>query len=237
MLSIQSRIEKYHYAYGLWPDSYQSAHPYSMHEYFDKKTLNMFDRAFMQNQKRPTAKEWQQHIEELFTQLKSCKNNPDHAYFTAKGCGLCVVEQKIKQTLQKVKDESQMPVKIRGMELSELSTEKNKEIKKQKHREFIKLNKIALIGIVLYFIFFSSLHFILSPFKSYITSGGYFLQLLFIALIIRLIYKATEILPKRLPLLNNEILLTTLKIYAIINILVAFVLINDLSLSVLELAK
>ena len=237
MLPIQSRIEKYHYAYGLWPDTYQSAHPYSMHEYFDKKTLNLFDRAFMQNQKRPSAKEWQQHIEELFKQLKSCKNNPDHVYFTAKGCGLCAIEQKIQQNLQKVKEESQMPTKIRGMEISELSTEKNKELKKQKHREFIKLNKIALLGIILYLTLFSSIYFLLCPIKIYITSGGYFLQLLIIALIMRLIYKTAEFLPKKLPLLNNEILLTTLKIYALINLLVAFVLINDLSLSVLELAK
>ncbi len=237
MLSIQERIENYHYAYGLWPDSYQSAHPYSMHEYFDKKTLNMFDRAFLKNQKRPTAKEWQEHLEELSTQIKDCKNNSDHIYFTAKGCGLCAIEEKIKQKIQKVKDESQMPVKIRGLALSELSNEKNKELKKQKHREFIKLNKIALVIIILYLVFFGALSLILNPVKDIITANGYFLQLLFIALLMRLIYIAADYLPQKLPLLNNDILINMLKIYALINFLVTFIIFNNLSLSFFSLVK
>ena len=237
MLSIQSRIENYHYAYGLWPDSYQSAHPYSMHEYFDKKTLNMFDRAFVKNQKRPTAKEWQEHLEELFKQLKTCKNNPDHIYFTSKGCGLCAMEEKIKLKLQKIKDESQKPVKIRGIELSELSNEKNKEIKKQKQREFIKLNKIALMGIVFYFVFFATLSFILKPYQAVITSNGLFLQLLLIALFVRLLYKLLQFLPQKLPLLKNDILLNMLKIYALINILISFIILNGLSFSILSLTE
>jgi len=237
MLSIQSRIENYNYAYGLWPDSYQSAHPYSMHEYFDKKTLNLFDRAFMQNQKRPTAKEWQEHLEELFKQLKTCKNNSEHIYFTSKGCGICAMEEKIKLKLQKIKDESQKPIKIRGLEISELSDEKNKEIKKQKHLKFIKLNKIALMGIVFYFVFFAALTFILKPYQDVITSKGLFLQLLLIAVFVRLLYKLLKILPQKLPLLKNDILLNMLKIYALINILISFVILNDLSFSILSLVK
>ena len=57
MLSIQNRIEQYHYAYGLWPDTYQAPHPYSIHEFFDKKTLELFERAFVRGGKRPTAEE------------------------------------------------------------------------------------------------------------------------------------------------------------------------------------
>ena len=235
MLSIQTRIEQYHYAYGLWPDSYQASHPYSMHEFFDKKTLNLFDRAFMNDQKRPTAKEWQEHLEELSTQLKDCKNNPDHIYFTAKGCGLCAIEEKIKQKLQKVKDESQKPIKIRGMDISELSDEKNKELKKQKHREFIKLNKITLLGIVAYFIFFGAISFILKPYQELIASRGYFLQLLIIAIITRLIYKLTEVLPQKLPLLKNDILINMLRIYAPINLLVCFIILNDFDFAIFAL--
>lgn len=237
MLPIQTRIEQYHYAYGLWPDTYQSAHPYSMHEYFDKKTLNLFDRAFMKGQKRPTAKEWQEHLEELSTQIKDCKNNPDHIYFTAKGCGLCAIDEKIKQKLQKVKDESQMPIKIRGMEISELSNEKNKELKKQKHQEFIKLNKITLLGIFAYLAFFSSLFYILKPYKDIICSNGYFLQLLIIAILIRSIYKITDLLSKKLPLLNNDIIINMLRIYALANMLITFIILNNISLSIFTLSK
>jgi hypothetical protein len=206
-----------------------------MHEFFDKKTLNLFDRAFMKDQKRPTAKEWQEHLEELSTQLKDCKNNPDHIYFTAKGCGLCAIEEKIKQKLQKVKDESQKPIKIRGMDISELSDEKNKELKKQKHREFIKLNKITLLGIVAYFIFFGAISFILKPYQELIASRGYFLQLLIIAIITRLIYKLTEVLQQKLPLLKNDILINMLRIYAPFNLLVCFIILNDFDFAIFAL--
>ena len=237
MLSIQNRIANYNYAYGLWPDSYQSAHPYSIHEYFDKKTLNLFDRAFMKDQNRPSAKEWQEHLEELFKQLKTCKSNPDHVYFTSKGCGLCAMEEKIKLKLQKVKDESQKPLTIRGLEISELSDEKNKEIKIQKHKEFIKINKLTLIGIVLYLVFFALLSVILKPYSAVLTSYGYFPQLLFVAVFMRVIYKLADVLPQKLPLLKNDILLSMLKIYALINVLVTFIILNGLSFSVFSLVK
>ena len=237
MLSIQSRIANYNYAYGLWPDSYQSAHPYSIHEYFDKKTLNLFDRAFMKDQNRPTAKEWQEHLEELFKQLKTCKSNPDHVYFTSKGCGLCAMEEKIKLKLQKVKDESQKPLTIRGLEISELSDEKNKEIKIQKHKEFIKINKLTLIGIVLYLVFFALLSVILKPYAVVLTGYGYFPQLLFVAVFMRMIYKLADVLPQKLPLLKNDILISMLKIYALINVLVTFIILNGLSFSVFALVK
>lgn len=237
MLSIQERIEKYHYAYGLWPDNYQSPHPYSMHEYFDPKTLKLFDRAFLKDQKRPTAKEWVEHLEELYKQIKECKTDPNHIYFTNKGCGLCAVAQKIKQRLKEEKDKSQMPVKIRGMELSELSSEKNNLIKIQKQKEFIKLNKIALLFMVLYFTFFGSLSSILKPFNDIITSHGYFLQILFVALLIKSTYMITDMLSHKLPLFKNQIIINALRFYAIITTLVTFFIVNDVSIDFLSLAK
>ena len=237
MLSIQERIEHYNYAYGLWPDKYQAAHPYSLHEYFDKKTLTLFDRAFMEGQKRPTAKEWQEHLEELSTQLKDCKNNHDHVYFTSKGCGLCAVEQKVKQKLQNVKTESQMPAKIRGLEISELSDEKNKELKKQKRLAFIKINKLTSLGLIIYFAFFSSLYFILKPLKDLITSGGYFVQLFMITVIMCLIYRLGNFLSKKLPLLKNDFFLNMMKVYALIILLLSFWLLNDMSGEIFRLIK
>ena len=237
MLSIQERIAKYNYAYGLWPDSYQSPHPYSMHEYFDAKTLKLFDRAFLKDQNRPTAKEWVEHIEELYKQIKICKQDQNHVYFTSKGCGLCAVAEKIKQRLKEEKNKSQMPVKIRGLEISELSDEKNKELKKQKHREFIKINKLTLLGIGLYFVFFSSLYFILRPFKDVITSCGHFVQLFAITGIGFGIYSAGNFLSQKLPLLKNDVLVNMLRVYAFINLLFAYLLLNGISLSFFALIK
>lgn len=231
MLTIQTRIEQYHYAYGLWPDSYQAPNPYSIHHFFDKKTLELFDRAFLKGQKRPTAKEWQAHLEYLFRNLKTCKQNPDHIYFTSKGCGLCAIEEKFKQNMAAVKEEKAMPVKIRGLEISELSTEKNEQLKLERRLKFVKLNKVTLAGIVFYLFFFGSLSFILKPFHKLLSSGGYAIQLIVCALVIKALYTAGTYLQNKLPLLQNQALFNMLKIYALINIIVAFIILNNLTLS------
>jgi len=231
MLTIQTRIERYHYAYGLWPDTYQAPHPYSLHEYFDKKTLEMFDRAFLKDRKRPTAKEWQEHLESLFRNLKTCKKNPDHVYFTAKGCGLCAIEDKFKQNMSAVREEKEMPVKIRGMSLSELSNEKNEQIKKEKQLAFIRLNKLTAAGIAAYLVFWGCLSFILEPFAASLTAYGFALQILVSALIIRGLYALAAYAAAKLPLLKNPAILNMLKIYAVINIIITLILLNNLSLS------
>lgn len=236
MLTIQTRIERYHYAYGLWPDSYQAPNQYSLHSYFDRKTLELFDRAFLKNQKRPTAKEWQENLEYLFRNLKTCKKNPEHIYFTAKGCGLCAIEEKFKQNLAVVKQEKAMPVKIRGMELADLSQEKNEQLKKAKQLKFAKLNKLTVVGIAAYLGLFGSISYLLQPLKPYLSSGGYALQLLLAVLLIRGLYMLSNHLQQKLPLLHNHALLNMLKIYAIINISVALILLNDLTAAQFSLA-
>ena len=237
MLSIQERIENYNYAYGLWPDSYQSPHPYSMHEYFDPKTLKLFDRAFFKNNKRPSAREWVEHIDELFNQVKVCKHDPNHIYFTAKGCGLCAFAEKVKQRLKEEKDKSQMPAKIRGLDISELSSEKNNMLKIKKQKEFIKLNKIALAFIFFYFLLFGMLSYFLTPFKETITSYGYFAQLLVVAFLTKATFFIVDKTAPKLPLLKNQIWINMLKFYGIITILVAFIIINDLTVNFLALTK
>lgn len=237
MLTIQTRIEKYHYAYGIWPDAYQAPHPYSMHEHFDKKTLALFDRAFLKGQVRPGAKEWQEHLEYLFRNLKTCKKNPEHVYFTGKGCGLCAIEEKFKTAMAAVKEEKEMPAKIRGLEISELSAEENERQKRAKQLEFIKLNKIAIVGIIAYLVFWGTLSFMLEPVKTTLASRGYALQILGIVLIARFIWLVGEYLKNKLPLLQNVSLLNMLKIYALINLIIAFILINNLRPDIFMLAQ
>lgn len=237
MLSIQERIEKYHYAYGLWPDTYQAPNPYSIHEYFDPKTLALFDRAFMKNQKRPTAREWQLHLESLFQNLKTCKKNADHIYFTPKGCGLCAMEEKFAHNLSEIKKEKESPQKIRGMEISELTTEKTLEHKKEQQKKFIKLNKLALLFIAFQFIFFVSLPFILYPFRETLSQYGYFIQVFFFLLILRVFHLLLKKAENKLPLLKNIILINMLHFYAIINIIICFFVINQLGISVFQIIK
>ena len=134
MLSLQERIAQYHYAYGIWADEYQKPHPYSIHDYFDKTTMNLFERAFTKGNERPSALEWQNHLEK-------CKKNPNHAYFTAKGCGLCMLDEKIKAEMKEYKKQQAEPVKVRGVEVAKIASGENSakaKIKKEQTRKNTK---------------------------------------------------------------------------------------------------
>ena len=234
MLDIQTRIEKYHYAYGMWADTYQAPHPYSIHEYFDKKTLDMFERSFAKNQKRPTAKEWFEHLKYLDGIKKKCKKNPNHIYFTNKGCGLCAVEEKFKAKIALVKEEKAAPQKIRGIELEALTTEKRTALKKQKRREFVRLNKLALVFICLYFAFWGVLPVYLYRFSKILTANGYFIQILVLMFLFKAVFWALLKVQKCLPLMQNQVLMTMLKIYALVNGIVGFLIINRIDFSFLS---
>lgn len=228
MLDIQTRIEQYHYAYGLWPDTYQEPHPYSIHGYFDKKTLDMFERAFAKKHKRPTAKEWYEHLKYLSEILKPCKKNPDHGYFTNKGCGLCAVEEKFRLKINEIKEEKAAPQKIRGFEVSTLTTEKTEALKKEKKREFVRLNKMAMLFIVCHLVLWAGLPIWLYQFKDMLTSRGYFVQMLAIILVLKGVFFLLDHAQKKLPLLQNQVLINMLKIYTLFNSVVGFLIFNQI---------
>lgn len=237
MLTIQDRIEKYHYAYGLFPDSYQDPNPYSIHNYFDSKTLELFDRAFVKGKKRPTAKEWMLHLEYLFTKIKECKKNPDHIYFTDKGCGLCVMEEKFKQDMAAIQQKKAMPAKIRGIEVSELSSEANEKNKKENEEKLLRLTKIAWAAVAAYLIFFALISFMLAPLKPVLIKCGFAFQLLVAVILLKGLFVLLDYIWQRQSVFKNVALLNMLKIYALINMSVSFLLLNDFSVAMLALAN
>ena len=81
------------------------------------------------------------------------------------------------------------------------------------------------------------LSFFLTPFKKAITSYGYFAQLLGFALLIKATFFVVDKTTPKLPLLKNQIWINMLKFYAMITILVVFIIINDLTLNFLALTK
>ena len=236
MLTIQERIAQYHYAYGLWPDKYQYPHPYSIHEYFNKDTLEMFERAFTKGGNRPSAYEWQEHLWKLMHGLKQCKNDPNHVYFTSKGCGLCSIESKFNKDLTDIKKQKTDPAKIRGIEIDRLSTEKVREEKAKKEAYDIKMQRIFYGICVFYLIFFAFLSKILMPLQSIIQTIGLGAQFLaMIGLLVglnRLFKKYSGIFT----LLKNKIISDMLQVYAFIWLLISIVLINDLPRNLFELA-
>lgn len=230
MLDIQERIDNDHYAYGMWPDRYQAPHPDSIHNYFEKLTLDLFDRAFSKDHKRPTAKEWYAHLDYLLKNIKQCKKNPNHAYFTNKGCGLCAVEERIQTRLSQIKKEKTEPQTIRGIKIDELTTEKNAAFKKEKKRESNRLKRLTVLLIVFYIFIWSTSPIFLHSIKNYLTAYGLFTQILIWTLFLKLIFILLNKIGSYLPLFKNTLLTNMLKIYALIISILAFCVTNDITL-------
>ena len=236
MLTIQTRIEKYHYAYGLWPDKYQYPHPYSIHEYFNKETLELFERAFTKDCQRPSAYEWQEHLWKLMHGLKQCKENQNHVYFTSKGCGLCSVENKFYKDLSFIKQQKQVPEKIRGIDISQLSTEKVKEEKIRKHNQSVKMQRIFICGVAVYLMFFAILFKLLLHVKDFIKSISLGFQGFFIVLLLIGISKLLKFYANKIDHLNNKMIRETLFVYAFIWAIIIVVLLNDIPKDLFSLA-
>ncbi len=236
MLTIQERIEQYHYAYGFWPDKYQYPHPYSIHEYFNKETLELFERAFTKDCQRPSAYEWQEHLWKLMHSLKQCKIDTNHAYFTSKGCGLCSVENKFNKDLSNIRKQKTDPEKIRGIEISRLTPEKVQEEKEQKQAYDIKMQRIFYGASGLYLLFFAFLYKMLLPLQNILQASSIGIQLLMMIGVLLGIHHTFKRYTKDFPLLKNKILSDMLQVYAFIWMLITIVLVNDLPRNLFELA-
>ena len=236
MLTIQNRIEQYHYAYGLWPDKYQAPHPYSLHEYFDKDTLEMFERAFTKGGNRPSAYEWQEHLWKLMHHLRQCRNNSNHVYFTSKGCGLCIMEDKFYHDMHDIKKQKQTPEKIRGIKVTDLSQEKISREKALRQALDLKMHKLSVGLFGIYLLFFGFLYKLLQPMEQAIVSLGLGLQAIIATFVLmgihHLIHKYQDVVPA----LKNKSLTDMLQVYALICIIIALVSINDIPKNLLELA-
>jgi len=236
MLTIQNRIEQYHYAYGLWPDKYQAPHPYSIHEYFARETLELFERAFTKGGQRPTAYEWQEHLWKLMHNLRPCKKNHNHVYFSAKGCGLCMSEEKFYADIAAIKNKFCKPEKIRGIEVTELSVEKNEQNRKEQQARDSKMLYIGAGFVVLYLLFFTFLFKILGFFTEALQNSGIGIQMIAAVLTMFGIKRGIAKYEKDIPLLQNKMLTEMLQVYAIICVIIALVSVNDIPKNLLDLA-
>lgn len=95
--TIQERIFKNLYAYGMQSHDRVDPSPQSIHEFFEDSTRLLFDYSFTKTTGRPTALEWRDHLRRLISSntLRRCSRNPgDHAHYS-KGCGLCKQEERL----------------------------------------------------------------------------------------------------------------------------------------------
>ena len=237
MLSIQERIAAYHYAYGIWPDGYQAPHPYSIHDYFDKTTMNMFERAFTKGNERPTALEWQKQLEFILKNLKQCKKDHNHAYFTTKGCGLCMINEKIKARLDDYKKQQDEPQTVRGMDLKTLETENIVQKQQEKIQRNQRRNYGGYAFLGAYLLFFALLYKLILPWQNFWQRIGIFAQITIMLLLIFAVHHILAKLPQYLPLFKNQNLSSMLRIYAIICLFLAFIGINHIDWNFLILAQ
>lgn len=238
MMSIQERIFKYHYAYGIWPDEYQAPNPYSIHDYFDKETLNLFERAFSKGNVRPSAIEWQNRLEFILKNLKRCKKDHNHAYFTPKGCGLCIAAEKLKNHLKEQQEKAEQTKNtVRGIDVSKI----NKESVEKKHKKSEVYKKNAtqiyygtIAGLLLLFSFIRK---IISPFDEILQNCGIFMQMIMLCLGIYALNRAMLKFNASMPENLNRGWLVMLKIYIIVCLIIALISVNSLNFSIFALAK
>ena len=230
-LSIQERIEANHYAYGMWGDSYQGPHPYSTHTFLPQSTLKLFDRAFVKGQTRPTAEEWQAELDFLLKNAKRCKKNPNHVYFTNKGCGLCVADEKLKVNLRSIQEKKAEPKKIRGFEVNKLSLENLEKDKLQHFLNEKKARQITYFSIMFYSIFMTFWPRIMYGLKDDLKQIGVSIQLIVYILFLQLLHfvvkRFKRVLVKRVGSLTISALIT----YTYCCIIVAICLGNDIEWS------
>ena len=239
MLSIQERIAGYHYAYGIWPDTYQAPHPYSMHDYFDKATMTLFERAFTKGNERPSALEWQERLAYLLQKEHhyQCKKDHNHVYFTQKGCGLCMINEKLKANLNSIKKQQEEPQTIRGVDVASLTTEKIAERREKSENMKLMLHKGYHIFLAVYLLFFTFLFKLAAPFGSLLKESGVFVQMIIILFAAAGINKLLALIPQYIPETKNQNILSMLQIYAFICLIIAFLSLNNLSFDLLKLAE
>jgi DNA-binding helix-hairpin-helix protein with protein kinase domain len=233
MLSIQERIADYHYAYGIWPDTYQAPHPYSIHDYFDKTTMNLFERAFNKGSERPSAIEWQEHLDYLIAHRKQCKKDRNHIYFTPKGCGLCMVAEKFRIQLDNYKKEIEKPQTVHGLDLKSLQ---NANLTKKEQMKKIK-NYVSYGLLITYLLFFAFSYKLAGIFKEPIVNAGIFTQFALITCGIIAINKLLKIIEPVIPEAKKQNIISMLKIYAYICLIIAFISLGSFTFEFFSLAE
>ena len=196
----------------------------------------MFERAFTKGNERPSALEWQMQLEYILKHLKQCKKDHNHAYFTPKGCGLCMIAEKFKAHIDdyKKKQEAEKET-VRGVKINDLTIEKlKKDHKKHKQINQVK-NYISYLLIACYLLFFAFLFKIISPFKSFLTDAGIFAQLL---IFFTGIFGIDFILKKWADFLvgKNPNLISMLYIFALACLIITFISLNGTLLEMFSLS-
>ena len=135
-----------------------------------------------------------------------------------------------------IKKQKSDPEKIRGIEISRLSTEKVREEKELKQAYDLKMQRIFYGLCAGYLLFFAFLYKMLLPLQAFLKQAGLGLQLLAMTGILIGINRLFKAYAPQFHLLKNKVLSDMLQVYAFIWMLIAIVLANDLPRNLFGLA-
>ncbi len=237
VLGIQDRIFAHHYPYAMFADRYQAVHPYSLHQYFDKEILDMFDAAFAQNPTRPIATQWQKHLWKILSEIKVCKKNKDHNYWTNKGCGLCAVDNKFFHNMSEKIENKKKEKLIRGKTAIELTTEHSVQKRSLAIVEERRKKYISVIIYVIYVLVLGGFYNIVAPFSDAIRSVGLSAQIICIILFLIGIYYLINTFDDKINFLKSPQVKNVSMVYALICFFISFLVINDIDFSFLTLGN
>ena len=168
--------------------------------------------------------------------LKQCKKDHNHVYFTSKGCGLCMMEEKFTHDMSDIRRQLHTPEKIRGIEVSKLSFENMQKDKKEKAALNTKMQKISWAIIGLYMLFFTFLSPMLKMGSSFFSNISLGIQGIVTTCIMILINRSFHKYSNIFPIFKNKSITDMLQVYALICIIIALVSVNDIPKNLLDLA-
>lgn len=94
-LPLLARRHKEVYAYGVKPNPRVRPRANSLHEWFDPRLRNLFDRTFSGDYGAlPSAREWSDVLKDLMSTKRACRKNHDH-WRLGDECGQCALEKRL----------------------------------------------------------------------------------------------------------------------------------------------
>ena len=148
-----------------------------------------------------------------------------------------MINEKLKANLNNLKKQQTEPQTIRGVDVSELTSDKIKA--KQQHQENLKLlmHKGYYIFLALYLLFFTFLFKLITSFAAALKELGIFIQIIIILFAAAGINRLLALIPQYIPETKNQNILSMLQIYAFICLIIAFLSLNNLSFDLFKLAE
>ena len=149
-------------------------------------------------------------------------------YFTNKGCGLCVADERLKANLKVIKEKKAEPQKIRGFEIKKLSKESLHEDRIQQQESEKRAVKITYGAVTLYSLLFTFFPRIMMEYKDALKDMGISIQLvvyiLFFNFLHFMVKKYRSFLVRRVGVLTINALIT----YTYCCVFIAIVVSNDI---------